>query len=839
MQFYKNGVAQGVEATPNAGTVFYVVGQPHTQPSEGFLHCDRADLLYLPAGSQPWGASARVSDVGCNTPAASVLDSTVWTTSAANMVVDSYRKTVTDGNTASWKSIVSDRARTLSTSKILYLEALCEIAGSWRFGVAANGAAEVAPIGNSTDSWAYGAGGSTIHNSVSTSTGVTATAAGDRIGIFVRGASIWFAVNGVLVAGDPLANTGAAYTNLTSNMRPCISTINSTGVTRIRLLSHAREQRYRPYYAEAWDGSTLLPELHYRGDLSNDPYIEQQVSFPAVWGGTSSGGGLGAIEINNTAALGSAGYYDSLIDWNLRDQAVAVDCMFDGETPPEAEARAVADFAQAVGTGVVRIISRPRLSSLETRVQFPTFLVGAVMYAKPRIVDGAALVYEVGHTQIAYITDVLDKGLSVLATSLRARSNIKDTLSFRRTVAPSGKMVATVGAQRVLSTVSLTNSDFGSWSGDNPTGWTVTETGPNALVTQSGSAARFVRTSGSATIRIQQNAALVDAATDVYFAKVDLSAWVAGTFTVGGNAVSDTITPDGISSYYGSFSFVSSPTAFFIQAQTGTTTPDFTVDAVTFYETRSMANVEHAVLYLLCDLGGFSVATVSIGAADTVAGDDPVGYYTEDRPTIARAAQDILAGHLCDLVEDGAGTIYVDRLESPDQVTSTSVNWMGSVVESDLLGSTDTIQVEDDLAPTLSNKLTYAINYDVHSDTDIAGAVSDAVRAKLTLPYSEDTCATAFHPFYAHGNNAEPIMRYASDLSASPDYTGERLGEAYSQRRRFYTFRVSTAKARRMRAGGYLSLTHSRYGLSGGKNVKIVAVRRSLITPGVTLRVWG
>jgi hypothetical protein len=95
--------------------------------------------------------------------------------------------------------------------------------------------------------------------------------------------------------------------------------------------------------------------------------------------------------------------------------------------------------------------------------------------------------------------------------------------------------VQTVGAEL------LTNGDFSAWSGDNPTGWTVTENPPNAEATQrnpsqlhadamtTGGAANLYR-SGSATQVVLAQTILT--AGDYYIVDVAVSARASGSIAV-------------------------------------------------------------------------------------------------------------------------------------------------------------------------------------------------------------------------------------------------------------------------------------------------------------------
>lgn len=838
VQFYVNGAAAGTAVSITSGSYRLAVSTFNVGAA-AFVRADRDDLRHLssmPAGTQPWGASARIADAGGYSPVATKLSATI---KHAGATLDTYSLTVTGSVAATWNEAYGEISRA-TLSKLLYVEGLIEgltASSATIIGLrlASHATAPTVFMGDA-DGWCYlpssdfGNAGNTYGNGgAAVATGTTCTT-GDRPGYVWNPSTgrLWFTKNGsVIGGGNPEAGTGQHYTTTIAAMRPGTGVYANTG-SRMRILTHAREQLYRPVYCEAWDGSDLMPEQHYKGLLGNDPYIEQGIWFPIPWGGDKSGSPVGAIEI-----LNNDGDYDALSEYNLRNQRVAVDRLWAGETTPEAEARAIVSSVELIGEENLRVITDSAVSKLDVRVAFPTFLVGTAIVPL-RTVNSTTLTYEIGQSEIGYINTLYDKGVPV-TDWVRVRDEVAGTFSIRRTVAPAGKQVASISFHRNVATVAITNGDFSAWAADNPSSWTTTETAPNAIVTQSGNAARFVRTAGGAAIQISQATTIVNSSVFGFF-KAAVSAWVSGTFDAGSltDATFSTVTPTTTGTYYGHFSVTTGANTLYVAAQGGVTTPDFTLDSITFYEGEDLGAFSEALTYLVCDLGGFAVSSLIVGTPDTAAGDDTVGYYSNDRPTLRQAVSAILSGHLSDIVESADGLLYVARLQPPDQVLTTSANYYGAIVEADMRSLVD---VEDDRAPALSNKLAHQHVFDVHSETDLAGSVTDAVRAQLTKPYQEATCATAFHSsFYSHGTNAAPVMRYSG---GGTNYTGERLGECYDRRRRFYTLSVGASLVRRWRAGGFCKLTHSRFGLSAGKHMQIVSIQRNAKSPVVRLKLWG
>src|SRR5690606_14935536 len=137
--------------------------------------------------------------------------------------------------------------------------------------------------------------------------------------------------------GDPETGAGATgaltTTGFTTRLADIVPAV-CPSASRWRLCTHAREQLYRPAYAQAWDGADVLPEQHFRGLLGNDPYVERAISFPQ-WGRRSTASEpVGAIEL-----LNAGGHYNALREWTLRDQAVSCYELDTGSGVPEHVAR--------------------------------------------------------------------------------------------------------------------------------------------------------------------------------------------------------------------------------------------------------------------------------------------------------------------------------------------------------------------------------------------------------------------------------------------------------------------------------------------------------------------
>jgi hypothetical protein len=681
-------------------------------------------------------------------------------------------------------------------------------------GFARQTCSTTAYLGSTSDGWGlhssaagawniFNGGGATL-----VSGAAVVPAVGTRPGMIWQPSTgkVWAVINGT-VYGNPEAGTGHTHSGVTGTILPAVAPRLQA---RVRILTHAREQTGRPSYAEAWAGSDLLPELHYKGLLGNDPYIEQGIWFPIPWGGDRSGAPIGAIEV-----LNNDGEYDALSDYMLRNQRVAIDRVWPNESTPEAEARAIVSSMSMQGEARLRVLCDSILSQLEVHVPSEIFVLG-----KPFIIPGTQRGTD--PTQIEFAQTPYMRLLSVAVTA-SVRDQYTDVSTYRQLLTEnSAKLVRTVsvaGKHSIKECVieypylesAVTNGTFASWTGDNPDNWTVTnENGTTSYVTQVGSAARCVRQAGAPALSITTSDS-----PDQGFLKIVVSAYVSGSITINPSGTYPAnVAITGAGTFYAP---VNESGPFTIQFAD---TTDLTIDTITFINTEDTRTLGRALTYLINILGGISddETDLIVGGESSV-----VTYYATGSPTILRVVNELANRFNVAIYVDGAGVIRRATLDDPDSYDSSDAEWLGSVTESDLRSA---LSVEDDRAPALSTTVATmtTVNYGVHTFAEVAGGVSDADRLEATRPY-ESGSLSAPPAFYAHAENAAPLFSHAT--------------LPYAERRRFYDFEIDAGVVRRWKPGGFFELTHTRFGLSSGKNLMVANLSRSATSPTVRVKAWG
>jgi hypothetical protein len=829
---------------------------------------DADDLLYLPAGCQPWGAAARVADVGGYSPSASSFDST--RVSASGLTLDSYSKAVTANADSTWRSISTASLRS-ADGRMRYFEFLLEETGRYLVGAVQQGASLSSYPGINTTSWGYyPVDGNTYYNGTTVATGVTGTAVEDRLGVlWDGGAKIWFVKNGTVIGGgDPEAGTGAHHTNVSGNLYPHVGLNGSIGQARVRICTHAREQLYRPAYAEAWDGADILPEQHYTARLGAAPTVRRSVSYVPWAGGGSRGAPIGSIDIDN-----ADGVYDEVIDSDIRDE----DCVayrLDDAWIARREWAGIIDSVQTPSASALRVFVASYFTKLAIRVDSPVFAVG-----NPELVPGVSRQGSTITRDVSQLTanafSVYDQGVVV---SSWARADTADYSGFTRTVNPAGlQSVRELNVLRTIAAISISNNDFASWTGspETPTNWTVLEKFGGNVYRNGDSCVLSTNNPGD-------SAAVWHAYSFVsgkrYAFRVNIDAFTSplsdleviiklGSAPTGlpvlNNNYASLFYYQGEAPATGEhvvfIDCVSNATGFAIHLYQSTGVSSVSIDDVTVFEADETYTPSKAFSYLIEDIGGQASTFWEYSSPLSPYSPGRVGHWTDDRPTIDSMVYEILDSLLCDVYQDSDGVTKLAWLTPPDEVTSASDLWLGEVAESEVFGD---LTVEDDLAPNLSTRAEYQRNYIQHSDGDIAGSVSNADRQYFTSERKENQLfitgagspaseAGNLHPFYVFAEEAPAMPRVLvndfttedtpSDGSTTVDNRLILLHRCYAVRRRFYSFAISRNKsdALGVHPGGVLELTHARYGLSGGKNLMIVSVETNLTSPTTYLTCWG
>ena len=225
--------------------------------------------------------------------------------------------------------------------------------------------------------------------------------------------------------------------------------------------------------------------------------------------------------------------------------------------------------------------------------------------------------------------------------------------------------------------------------------------------------------------------------------------------------------------------------------------------------------------------------TAALAAIDTAAG-YAVGWHSlggEVRgiDLVSLAAQSFG----CAIFQDANGDLVPVRLAAPavsadfelDELQILEVTW------------------EADEAPGLSTRMHYGRNYSPHTDDDVGGlsaATYPDLRAELKSDVRTVTTTETLDAIYADAEDRDPLP---SILSEEVDAQTEidRICALYTQPRAFYTVKAfaESGTTHTIEPGHTVQVTHSRYGLSGGVNLLVVAARSDFLGNVVDLVLWG
>lgn len=835
-----------------AGSSYRLAISGYYPSIEYSIHPDRDDFIYLPSGAVPWGAAARVADFGGYSLDASKFDLRGLPNSP---VIDKYGRVITasvngTGNTA----YSTTRTYSDACTDLVYCEYEVEAidGNDIEIGLAKPTRTTSGYLGSDALSWGYSYAGNLWHNSAATATGITFGLL-DRPGFIWQPSSgkVWFTKNGTPLSGSPTAGTGAHYTNVTGGfMRPGASVWTTTGVNgRVRLCSHLSEQVYCPTYCRSWDGSNVLPSMHFRGVLQSNPEIRESLSLYAWANNKASGSPVGSVDISNVD-----GFYDNMATGDLRDQRLTIyeaSSVYPNST--EWVATVNIDDAQFIDDKTMRILPRGVDSFLDKRVSSQVFAIGGLNRAPARMKNASTLLYEIEQAPFLGVVNVYDMALSV-STWKHAPFVDGEGHGIFRTINPVGKQAASALIYRSTGELTITNNDFTTWTADNPNNWTITETAPNSLVTQSGTAARFLRNAGAANCRAKSDRNMARVASSgghTHFVKVVVTAYVAGDLCpaadMGGFGVTIFGTGIGITgpgTYYFGFSFTTGfPGDGFFMLHANDTT-DLTVDSVNLYTVESTQSFAPAMRYLLEDVCGLSSSAYTL-PTDTLTRTPGISYWSDRQPTIREVVDEICKNYHVSYYTSPKGLLTF--VQMPEIDTSTSVL---TLEEIDAL---DALKIERDRAPNLSNQAIYSPTYNPHSDTEIAAAVSATDRSYVTRGHYINKLASGggswpIHQFYTHALGATPTVRaqygsYSSnptDADPAADSWLIRVHKWYSKLRDFLSRTYRADRVSSATLGRVVTVRAARFNLAvQGRKVVVVERTRSLLSPTVKMKFWG
>ncbi|MDR2451002.1 MAG: hypothetical protein LBE85_04355 [Candidatus Accumulibacter sp.] len=245
-------------------------------------------------------------------------------------------------------------------------------------------------------------------------------------------------------------------------------------------------------------------------------------------------------------------------------------------------------------------------------------------------------------------------------------------------------------------------------------------------------------------------------------------------------------------------------------------------------------NTAARVIARIAAAAGVSADTGELAALDALQPGE-VGVYVE--AGTARQAIDELAGGIGAWVGVGSeGELRMGRLDAPDSAPSARLD--DSII-TDLR-----VQAGRDNGDLPAHRITlnYGRNWTRIAASQVAGSVPEERAAWLAQEYRastwEDADVLAAHPL-APSLERNTALRLEADAIAE----SERLAALHGVRRMRLRLTVPwMALAGRVRLpaiGDTLRVTHCRYGLTAGKNMRVISVETRAASGNVILGLWG
>jgi len=218
-------------------------------------------------------------------------------------------------------------------------------------------------------------------------------------------------------------------------------------------------------------------------------------------------------------------------------------------------------------------------------------------------------------------------------------------------------------------------------------------------------------------------------------------------------------------------------------------------------------------------------------AIDAATGYAGIGYAAISATTARDALSAALASYCACAWMDATGTLRFTRLAVPEDLVATV-----SLDTSDFLS--DMQYLQDDL-PGLTSQVGYRYNWQIFTDSDFVTDFID-VPASTRAAFKrqcQGVAATAanFSPCYAHAVFADPywsLLDRQQDAQALADYFG-RIGS-----RQRGTYQVDLPRGT-VSLGQIASVTHTRYGLTAGRNLQVLKISERQLDEIDTVTFWG
>jgi len=408
-------------------------------------------------------------------------------------------------------------------------------------------------------------------------------------------------------------------------------------------------------------------------------------------------------------------------------------------------------------------------------------------------------IYDLHDDRVLQVTAAYDKGdIFVANTDWKYPA---DRRGIQLVNKPDRPVTATLAGQYLPGAQTM-HTDFVTdpWPGGAPTGW-VRNTGSKV-------AGGWRMNAAGATFFGQASAAVLSSGVS-HRVRVVCSAAASGAVFVTPFAIGDidAVAISAPGTYDAIFPAVGGDrTVRFLSASAC----DVTIASVTIEEIHDTARLPRFVSAIAQRkwLSG-SLDTAAITALDTAA---PylLGTYIDTPITALTLLRRALDGWCGWVTSTRAGSLTVGRLRKRGGTTGTVRLGRGQII---------TVRRRTDTAPGLATRLAGMRNHRVHSDSDIATSVDDALRAELQAEYTVKTGSTAMPTDYAHADGADPmptLLQDADQLQAAADYVTDLFGSGAMT---WYEVdaAISAEVADGLEMGDWIHVTHPVAGLDAGK----------------------
>lgn len=236
---------------------------------------------------------------------------------------------------------------------------------------------------------------------------------------------------------------------------------------------------------------------------------------------------------------------------------------------------------------------------------------------------------------------------------------------------------------------------------------------------------------------------------------------------------------------------------------------DVTIASVTIEEIHDTARLPRFVQAVLNRVPGSAAAdAAAVNALDTAA-PYSLGTYQASPITALSLLRQALDGWCGWVTSTRDGRLTVGRLRKRGGAVGSVRLGRGQII---------TVRRSNDTAPGLATRLAGLRNHTVHSDSDIATSLDDALRAELQAEYTIKTGVGSMPGAYAHAVGADPqptLLQDAAQLQTAASY----VTDLFRQPLTWYEVdaAISAEVADGLEMGDWIHVTHPVAGLDAGK----------------------